>query len=141
MDKMTFEYWKELMSNFCDINNSIGQIVKRPSMGSTIEYYFYRMKILYKSQEIVLEQGATTLAWKEDFSPSNLVLICEISSRENIFLYLNHRDWWSKIFSRKKGINNDIFDKTFTITSDAINYTQFLLYYSIQAYYKRSLIF
>lgn len=106
--------WHQSLFEFGKLNKASPQIVKRPSVGSEIEYYFLSMGIPFGNSKIDFSQGASLYGNFVGFSKVQLSY-SYVNSR-TLELSLSRSDFFDLLFFRRIiKTGSEEFDKVFTI--------------------------
>ncbi len=108
--------WKQSLVEFGRLNNAVPQIVKRPSVGSDIDYYYLSMEVPFGTNKIEFSQGATIFAHYVGFS--KVLLSYSYINNCLLTLSLSRSDFFDMFFQGsfiKTGSKD--FDKIFSIRS------------------------
>lgn len=119
MNQENLKLWKNRLTEFGRLNNAIPEFVKRPSLGSDIEYYYLSMEIPFGLSKIEFSQGAHVKSDKVWYSKISFSYYFE--NNQSLAISLSRSDFFDFLFSKKNiKTGSKDFDKVFTIrTNDA----------------------
>jgi len=110
--QLTFDIWKNHLTEFSKIINGAFHIEKRPVYGGNYELFY---------SEIIINRIIIFQALETDNSsskPSALSLILTFTNRANDYLSINERDFFDTLFpGRRIKTGDPEFDHRFTIRS------------------------
>ena len=115
--QIKYNDWNNRLEEFSGCINGDLIITKNPAAGTGANYLTGNITLNYHYNKLVITQNVI----KDNFEicfPSFLHLEYSYSNPNNFKIYLNQRDFFSKLFSGNRiSSGNKIFDKKFTITS------------------------
>jgi hypothetical protein len=119
MNQENLKLWKNRLTEFGRLNNAIPEFVKRPSLGSSIEYYYSSMQIPFGLNKIEFSQGAHVQS--DNVRYSKISFSYNFENNRSLEIGLNRSDFFDFLFSKKiiKTGSKD-FDKAFAIRTNDV---------------------
>lgn len=117
MNHEKFYLWKQRLNEFGRLNQSVPKIVKTPSVGSEIEYYYLSIQIPFGLYEIEFSQGVHIKS--DNIRYSKITFSHNFENNQKLDISLSRSDFFDFLLSRnifKTGSKE--FDKVFTLRTN-----------------------